>query len=148
MIRDSLPKDRSPDFQDAQLIIKLYELRREPVMRQSRDALNQQFWPKSYEELRAVTKGDHPLNAAWRQLTSFWEMAYGMARHGIVNADYLTENAGEGILLYAKVHPHLEQLRNDWQPTAFRSTEWLVDHSAVAKQLFARFQKRVEAMSK
>ena len=49
--------------------------------------------------------GLYPLNAAWRQTSSYWEMVYSMARHGIVNPDYWVENNGEGLFLFAKVAP-------------------------------------------
>ena len=43
-----------PDFHDAELVLRVYELRREPVMRESRGAVNQKFWPKTYEDVQAV----------------------------------------------------------------------------------------------
>jgi hypothetical protein len=64
-----MSKDK-PDHHDAELVLKLYDLRREPVMRASRDAMLGKFWPKSYEDFVAVTKFDHPLNAAFRQVSS------------------------------------------------------------------------------
>jgi hypothetical protein len=60
-----------PDHHDAELVLKLYELRREAVMRQSRDALNAQFHPKTFDEFAAVTKSDHPLNPAYRQVGTY-----------------------------------------------------------------------------
>ena len=56
-----------PDHHDAELAFRAYEMRRETVMRDSRNAINRDFWPKSYADAVAVTKADHPLNAAWRQ---------------------------------------------------------------------------------
>src|SRR5687768_3679738 len=139
-----LPKTSQPDYEDAQIVMRLYELRRDAVMRESRKALTEGFNPASYADVQAITKGSSPLNAAWRQVGSYWQMAYGMARHGIVNADYLAENAGEGLLLYAKVQPYLEELRRDTAPTAFRDAEWLVENSEVAKQILGRFRERIE----
>lgn len=133
---------KAPDHHDAELVLKLYDLRREPVMRQSRDALAK-FVPRSYEELAALLKPEHPQNAAWRQVSSYFEMAYGFARHGIVHADFLAENTGEGMFLFAKVHPYLAQLRKDTAPTAFRNAEWLVEHSPAAKQRLETFSKRI-----
>ena len=86
-----------PDYHDADLVLRVYEMRREAKTRENRDAISFQFWPKSYDEVKEIGKFDHPLNGAWRQLSSYWEMVYRMARNGIVNADYLTQNNGEGI---------------------------------------------------
>lgn len=136
-----------PDHNDAQLVIRLYDLRREPVMRQARAAINAWF-PRTWEEIVAVLQPAHPLNASWRQVSSYWEMVYSMARHGIVHADYFVESNAEGLILFAKVSPHLERFRRELSPTAFTNAEWVANESAVGKQRFAMFQKRVEAMTK
>lgn len=137
----------SPDHHDAELVIKLYDLRREPVMRQARAAINS-WIPRSFEELAAVTQPTHPMNASWRQVSSYWEMVYSMARHGIVHADFFVENNAEGLLLFAKVAPHLDRFRKEFSPTAFTNAEWITKESSAGKQRFALFQKRIEQMMK
>ena len=107
----------TPDYQDADLVLRVYEMRREPVIRASRDAFNGKFWPASYEEVKEVATIGHELNAAYRQLGTYWEMVYGLVRHGIVHPEYFMETNGEGLFLYAKVEPYLEQLRKDYNPT-------------------------------
>ena len=97
-----MPLKDFPDHHDAELVLTLCELRREPVMRESRNLINAKFLPTSFDELLAVTKPDHPLNAAYRQCASFWEMTYAMARHGVVHSEFLLESNGEGLLLAAK----------------------------------------------
>jgi len=135
-----------PDHHDAELVLRLYELRREDVMRRSRDQVGQ-FFPKSWEDLAAVMLPGHPMNAAWRQTSSYWEMAYGMARHGIVNPDYLAENTGEGLFLFAKIEPHLARLRQEVSPLAFANVEWLLQNSAAARQRFEIVRARVRKMT-
>jgi hypothetical protein len=135
-----------PDHHDAELVLRLYDLRREAVMRQSRDAIFQ-FLPRTWEDLTAVVLSPaHPQNAAWRQTSSYWEMAYGFAKHGIVNPDFLIESSTEGLFLYAKVLPFLERMRKEISPTAFQNAEWIVQNSAVAKQRFELVQGRVRKM--
>ena len=135
----------SPDHPDAELVLKLADLRREPVMRQSRDAIAK-FLPRTVEDVLALTKPDHPQNAAWRQVTSYFEMAFSFARHGVANPDFLAENNGEGLYLYAKVQPWLPQLREMVSPVAFQNAEWMVANSDSAKQRFEMFKKRVAQM--
>lgn len=134
----------APDHHDAELVLRLYDLRREPVMRESRNALNATFWPKSWDDVVALTKPDHPMNAAWRQTSSYWEMAYGMARHGIVNAEYFVESNGEGLLLYAKILPWLPNLR-EMSPFAFSNAEWIAESTERGRALVGLFRKRIEA---
>src|SRR5207247_517338 len=99
------------------------ELRREPIMRESRAEIARNFWPRSFEDLMAVVRADHPLNAAFRQVGSFWEMTYGIARHGIVHADYFLESNGEGLFLLAKVAPYVERYRAEHSRLAFVNAE-------------------------
>lgn len=136
----------TPDYRDADLVLRLYEMRREPVMRASRDAMNAKFLPRTYEDFAAVTKGDHPMNAAFRQVSTYWEMAYGMAHHGIAHAEYLVENNAEGMLLFAKIAPHLERFRREMSPTAFQHAEWVSKNTSVGRQRFELFTKRVQTM--
>ena len=133
-----------PDHHDAEIVMRLYDLRREPVMRASRDALNGGFWPRTYEEVIAVTKFDHDLNRAFRQVATFWEMAYGMVKHGIVNAEYFLESNGEGFFLFTKIHPYLEAYRRDVNAFAFRNAEWVAVECAPGRALFANIQGRVK----
>ena len=134
-----------PDHHDAEMVLKLYDLRREEVMRASRDAIAK-FLPRTFDDLLALTKPDHPQNAAWRQVSSYFEMAFSFARHGMANPDFLAENNGEGLYLFAKVKPYLAQLREATSPLAFQNAEWIVANSASAKQRCAIFEKRVASM--
>ena len=133
-----------PDFHDAELVLRVYELRREPVMRESRGAVNQKFWPKTYEDVQAVAKADHPLNAAYRQVGTFWEMVYGIVKHGIVHPDYFLESNGEGLLFFAKVSPFLAEIRRDTQPLAFANAEWVSRETATGRRVFEMMSGRVK----
>ena len=132
-----------PDHHDAELVLRVYELRTEPVMRESRSAINTKFWPKTWEDVQAVMKADHPLNAAFRQTSSYWEMVYGMARHGIVHADYLLESNGEGLLLFARIKPFLAQYRAATSPNSFRNAEWVATQSEVGRERMKVLDARV-----
>ena len=136
-----------PDHHDAELVLKAYELRREPVMRAARDALTADYWPRTAEEAVAITRADHPLNKAYRQVLGYWEMIFGMAVHGIVHADYLVENCGEGLFLYAKMLPFFERLRKESAPTAYVNMQWVVERSEEARRRLEGVQKRLSAMA-
>jgi len=132
-----------PDHHDAELVLKVYDLRREAVIRESRTVINGSFWPKSYDDVLAVTKGDHPLNAPFRQTATYWEMVYGIARHGIVHPEYFVESNGEGMFLFAKVAPFLDSYRRDFSPVAFRNAEWVAREVPEGRRLFDMFTARV-----
>jgi hypothetical protein len=133
----------SPDHLDADLVLKIYDLRREEVMRESRNAINRDYWPRNAEEAVEILRADHPLNRAWRQTTTYWEMVYSMARHGIIHGDFLVENNGEGLLLFARVEPYLQQIRAASSPRAFRNAEWIATHAEMGRTILEGFRARV-----
>jgi len=136
----------TPDHHDAQLALRVYELRREAVMRDSRNAINQKLWPRSYDDVQAVLKGDHPLNAAYRQVNTYWEMVYGMVKHRIVHPEYFMESNGEGVFLFARMEPYLESLRRDTSPLAYQNAEWVTRETARGKLQLELFRSRVRKM--
>ncbi len=132
-----------PDHLDADLVLKIYDLRREPVMRESRAAVLRDFWPRSTEDALEVLRQDHPLNRAWRQMTGYWEMVYSMARHRVVHPEFLVENNGEGLVLYARVEPYVAAIREATSPRSFRNTEWVAQETETGRTMMEGFRARV-----
>ena len=141
-----MPLKDFPDHHDADLALKLYELRRESVMRESRAAIVAGFLPTSLDDIIAVTKPDHPLNAAYRQCTTYWEMVYSMARHGVMHAEFMMESNGEGLLLFTRIEPWLAEFRaHIGNPLALRNAEWVSKETELGRLIAERFRKRVQA---
>ena len=136
-----------PDYHDADIVLRLYEMRRESKTREARDLLNFQFWPKSYDDIKEVQNPEHPMNFAWRQLSGYWELVFGMAKNGIVNADYLTQSNAEGLFFFAKVAPYLEEIRANGSPRAFRNVEWATTASESGKTIFAEISGNVRKLT-
>jgi hypothetical protein len=138
----------APDHLDADLILKLYELRREAVLREARAELTRDYLPKNAKEAVAILKHDHPLNRAYRQVSTYWEMVYRMARHGIIHGDFLVENNAEGLLLYVRVEPYLKEIRAAANPASFQNAEWVATEvpmgRATAERMRARVKKELE----
>ena len=135
-----------PDHHDAEIVLKLYELRREATMRESRAAVAR-LLPRTFEELNDAIKADAPMNAAWRQVGTYWEMAYGMIRHGVLHADFMLEcNGAEGLFVFARVSPFVEQLRATYGPHTLFNTEWVAKNTEAGQRYSALFRGRVERM--
>jgi hypothetical protein len=137
----------TPDHHDAELMIKVYDLRREAVMRESRRAILRDFWPKSWEDVQAILKSDHPLNAPYRQVGTYWEMVYSIVRHGIVHPAFWIENNGEGLFLLAKVDPWLAELREAAGPQVLRNAEWVARECPDGRPVYERIKARVQKMA-
>lgn len=131
--------------EDAEIILKLYELRTEAVMRQARAWMGGEFWPSTAEEFFAVAENPaDPHNAWFRQVITYWEMAAAMVLHGAVSAELFVDCNGEGFFLLAKFAPILEAIREK-NPTFLNKTSELINRFSMAAQRYEAIQKRVEA---
>src|SRR5215469_17351541 len=89
--------------QDAELILKLYELRREPRMRQARHWVMHEFNPKNLDELLALLRDfGADQNQMWRQVIGYWEMAAALVLHGALDRELFLESNGENLFMVAK----------------------------------------------
>ena len=104
----------------AELILRLYELRREEVMRQARNWFAA-FHPESIEEIQATAFGEH--SAYFRMVTTYWDMACSFVNHGAIDADMFYDANGEQVLVYAKLRPFLEQIRAAGNPSYLQHLE-------------------------
>ena len=130
---------------DAEIILKLYELRTETVMRQARAWMTGEFWPRTAADFFAVyeNSGD-PHNPWLRQVITYWEMAAAMVLHGAVSAELFVDCNGEGFFLLAKFAPFLDAVREKY-PTFMGKTSELVNRFSTAAQRYEMTLKRVEA---
>ena len=131
---------------DAGIILKLYELRTEAVMREARAWVVGQFWPRTVEDYFAVAeKPTDPHNAWLRQVVSYWEMGAALVLHGTVSAELFVDCNAEGLFLLAKFAPILEAIRDKY-PVFLTKTSELVSRFATAAQRYEGIQKRVDGM--
>jgi hypothetical protein len=106
----------------ANLLLKLYELRREDTMRAARNTLFG-FDPKSAEEYMKEMMG--PNSAHIRMVMSYWEMAASFVVNGAIDAKMFDDANGEHIVAFGKIEPFLPKLREMFGPTAFKNLEQL-----------------------
>jgi hypothetical protein len=130
---------------DAEIILKLYELRREAVMRQARAWMGGEFWPNTAEDFFAVADNPNdPHNAYLRQVITYWEMAAAMVLHGAVSAELFVDCNGEGFFLLAKFAHILEAIRAK-NPTFLMKTSELLNRFTAASARYEMMLKGVEA---
>ena len=133
---------------DAEIILRLYELRTEAVMRQARAWMTGEFWPATAEEYFAVAANPADPHNAWlRQVLSYWEMAAAMVVHGEVSAELFVDCNGEGFFLLAKFAPLLDAIREK-NPGFMVKTSELVNRFSAAAQRYEMAVKNMEARRK
>jgi hypothetical protein len=138
----------TPTHADAELILRLYDLRRETELRKARAWWIGTFWPQSADDVIAVIRAMNTQENAWfRQVGGYWGMASSFVARGVLNEDLFLEPSvsGEMFFIYAKVEPFLKELREKMQnPGLFSGIEKVVTGSQAARDRFAQTSKNVE----
>lgn len=133
---------------DAEIILKLYQLRTETVMRQARAWMTGEWWPATAEEFFAVASNPaDPHNAWYRQVITYWEMAAAMVLHGAVSAELFVDCNAEGFFLLAKFAPILDEIR-ERNPGFLTKTSEVANRFTAAATRLESVQKGVEARRK
>jgi hypothetical protein len=96
-------------FESAQLNLKLFEIRRDPVLREARQWWLNDFTPRTFEELAAIAGGER--NASFRMVAGYWDMAASMVTFGAIDPDMFRAANPEIVATVAKVSPFLAQMR-------------------------------------
>lgn len=130
--------------EDANLILKLYELRRESRMREARDWFASKFRPQSPQDVLEAITG--PNSADLRMVASYWEMAAAMVNHGTIDRDLFCESNGEQFMVFAKIQPFLADLRERFaNPRMFANLERLAREAPQGPEAITRWQNRWKA---
>lgn len=136
-----------PTATDAELILKLFDLRRETEIRKARDWWTTQFWPETADDVVKIAQAlGTKENTYLRQVGGYWEMAASFAIHGVINTDLFLEPSfsGEMFFFFAKFRPFLKELREKMQaPTLFRNVETLINSSEQAKEFLKGTEHRI-----
>ena len=84
-----------PDHHDAELLLRLYDLRREAKLRQAREWFENEFQAKTLEDFWLRWPLGCQENAFFRMVVSYWEMVASIVNHGLITTDFFFENTGE-----------------------------------------------------
>jgi hypothetical protein len=135
--------------EEAQLILQMYDLRREAVMRRARTYVVAEFWPQSYDEFKAVVTGYGTEPNAWfRQVLTYWNMVAAMVLRGAVNDQLFYETQTEPYFLWAKFGEHIAQARKDQIDPEFLShLDKLMSKPAARKRIKALRDRIAARMS-
>ena len=133
--------------ESADLIMKLYDLRREQTMRDARKWFVT-FMPESAEDVVAAVV-DEETSPYYRMVLSYWEMAASFVVLGAIDEEMFNETNGEHIMVFCKVEPFLPELRERFKlPTMLKSLETLVMNMPDAKELLAERREMVKGWIK
>ena len=136
----------SNPVESANLILKLYELRREEVMRKARDYFFT-FEPKTVEDVMSTMMSAQGCYV--RMVLSYWDMAASLVTNGAIDAKMFNEANGEQIGVFATMEPLLPKMREAFQnPTFLKNLEQVVLSAPDGRQKVEKareFQRNIRA---
>ena len=110
--------------EQAQLLLQVYDLRREAKLRIARTWVLNNFWAESLEEMELVAPTGSDQNAYMRQVASYWDMACMFLNHGLLNREQFFANSGEFYMVWTRLQPLAELFRKAYKnPTFFKEME-------------------------
>jgi tRNA U34 5-methylaminomethyl-2-thiouridine-forming methyltransferase MnmC len=136
--------------QDADLIIKLYELRRDETMRKARNYFAFEFFPKSVDDVKEVLTNvqEYPeQNAYFRQVISYWEMAAAMVNHGSIDRALFFDTNGEFFGVWAKIGDFIEDLRASFGPQFLINLEKMIASAPDGPKRIQILKERFNSMA-
>src|SRR6202048_1218700 len=127
---------------DANLILKLYDLRREPVMREARNWFFS-FNPTSAAEYMEGMMGEH--SGHLRMVISYWDMAASFVNNGAIDEQMFNDANGEHLFIFAKIEPIFEEMRQQWQqPDMLKHFETIIRRIPDNKEKLAAIRERIK----
>ena len=104
-----------PTYDDANLILRLYDMRREERMRKARAWFTANFKVKNWEELQKVAPGGSDENASYRMVVTYWDMVGSFITAGILNRELFFESGRELLLVWERMRDVLPQVREQYK---------------------------------
>lgn len=115
---------QKPDHLDAEILLRLYDLRREEKLRTARDWFIREFQAESPEDLFKRYPFGTQENAYFRMVVSYWDMAASLLNRGLINEELFFENTGELWAVWEKLKRIAPQMRDQWKnPAAYKNLE-------------------------
>ena len=123
--------------EQVKLMLQLYEMRREPRLREARDWYFAKFHPASLDDIAKQAPMGSPASASMRMVISYWEMVASIVNRGLIDEDFFFENTGEQWVVFEQVKPVLGAWR-----AMFNSPNFLKNLEEQCTRLEAWREKR------
>ena len=102
-------------FDDVDLILRLYEMRREPRLREARMWFAAAFKPRTLDDFRTLCPAGSDANASYRMVTTYWEMVGSFLTSGVLNSDLFYPSGRELLFTWERVRLILPALRESYR---------------------------------
>jgi hypothetical protein len=130
--------------EEAGLILKLYELRREETLREARDWYFREFNPQSMADFSGAIMGDH--SGHLRMVVTYWDMAAVLVNRGAIDVELFNDANGEHIMVFSKIEPLLDEIRKAYGVGFAVNLEKLIDATPDGRKRVAGTRERMNAI--
>src|SRR6266852_4717132 len=130
--------------EEAGLILKLYELRREDTMRKARDWYVREFDPESMEDFNTAMFGAQ--SGYLRMVVTYWDMAAALVNNGAISVQLFDDSNGEHIGVFSKIEPLLGEIRAAYGPQFAAGFEKLIDSTPDGRKRVANSREQMKAI--
>src|SRR5262245_12414739 len=124
----------TPNFDDANFALRLYEIRRETELRKARAMVGEVLDGATDAVVDEVRRWGSKHNAHFRQVTSYWEIVASFVNRGIFHPDVYLDTCGEGLYTYSVLKPHIQRIRQEDGPRFLKQTEKAVNDNPQLKE--------------
>jgi len=110
-----------PTYEDANLILRLYEMRREARLREARAWFTAQFRVKTWEDLTRLAPGGTDQNASYRMVITYWDLVASFVTSGVLNRELFFQSGRELLLVWERLRAVLPEIRAHYEDPLYLS---------------------------
>ena len=132
---------RKPTHADAELLLRLYDVRRDPELRRARQWFLTEFKPSGWMEIKLRYLSHSDEDRYFRMTTSYWEMVATLVNRGVLHPELFFDHTGEDIVTWERCKVWITEARADIRPTYLYQFERMVqEHQAFRTRSIAAYQ--------
>lgn len=128
--------EQQATYDDAKLILQLYEMRREDRLREARKWFTGTFYCTTFEEMAALCPPDSEANASFRMVTSYWAMVASFIAGGVLHEELFFQSGQELLLTWTRLKPVIAAIR-----AAFANPNYLKNLETVGERFIQHMNR-------
>lgn len=132
-------------YENAKLILQIFEMRREPVLREARAWFVRDFNPETIDDVKTTLAGPH--NSHMRMVAGYWDMTCSLVTHGALDKEMFLDANGEIFATFAKIQLLLPEIRQITGPGFAKHVEQVVMSVPGIEERLEMLRQRFRAMA-
>ena len=140
-----MPASVPPTIDDANLVLRLYELRREEKLRAAREWFRTKFFPASIDDVKRVVATPGEENTNYRMVTTYWDMACSFVASGVLHPDLFLQSGSESLMVWSRLEEFVPRIRSEGTPWFLANIEKTIAMVPWSQDRLKMFRARLAA---